>query len=49
MTDGKRNCISVLLITYTVFLCRLDSNREQLVTVPCKLVTPIKMSLAYYI
>lgn len=43
---GKVNCISVLLITYTVFLCEVDSNRPQVITVPCKLLAAVKMSLA---
>lgn len=47
MTHGKVNCISVLLIT--VVLCRLDSNRQQLVTVSCKLATPIKIPLACHV
>lgn len=46
---SKVNFISVLLITYTMFLCRLHSNRQRLATISCNLVSPIKMSLACYV
>lgn len=43
MTHGEVSYISVLLIIYAVFFHRLYGKKQKLVTVPCRLVTPIKM------